>query len=152
VVLISALSTVGPVDAAIRTSTAAFASALPLNLAGIVLLRLVKDVKDVGLDDLALRSFQEAGFPDFDAYFPPPEEREAQRARRSRVTLLYVSGIGVLSIVLTLTGLVAALEHMARWIALVLLAAVALSAVLVAVVIGPTLPPGSAAEKALKRR
>lgn len=151
-VVISALLTVGPVDAAIRMSTAAFACALPLNLAGIVLLRLVKDVKDVGLDDLALRSFQEAGFPDIDAYFPPPEEQEALRARRARLTLLYASGIGALSIVLTLTGLVAALEHMAWWIALALLSAVALSTLIVAVVIGHTLPPESAAEKALKRR
>ena len=49
-VVLSALITVGPVDAAIQTSTAALASALPLNVAGIVLLRLIKDVNDVGLD------------------------------------------------------------------------------------------------------
>src|SRR4029077_17934505 len=71
-IVISALITVGPVDAAIRTSTAALAGALPLNVAGIVLLRLIKDVKDVGLDDITLRSFQEAGFPEIDAYFPSP--------------------------------------------------------------------------------
>ena len=151
-VVISALLTVGPVDAAIRASTAAFASALPLNLAGIVLLKLVKDMKEVGLDDLALRSFQAAGFPNIDAYFPSPEEREAVRARRSRVTLLYASRIAALSIVLTLTGLAAALAHMAWWIALTLLVAVAFSALLVAVVTAHTLPPASAAEKALKRQ
>jgi len=37
-VVISALITVGPVDAAIRTSTAALTAALPLNVAGIILL------------------------------------------------------------------------------------------------------------------
>jgi hypothetical protein len=43
-----------------------------VNVAGIVLLRLIKDVTDVGLDDLALRAFQEAAFPDIEAYFPSP--------------------------------------------------------------------------------
>ena len=41
-VVISALITVGPVDAAIRTASAALAAALPLNVAGIILLRLIK--------------------------------------------------------------------------------------------------------------
>ena len=78
-VVISALLTVGPVDAAIRTSTAALAAALPLNVAGIVLLRLIKDVNDVGLDDLTLRAFQDAGFPEIDAYFPRPSESLSTR-------------------------------------------------------------------------
>ena len=65
-VVISALITVGPVDAAIRTSTAALAAALPLNVAGIILLRLIKDVNDVCLDDLTLRAFQDAAFPEID--------------------------------------------------------------------------------------
>lgn len=70
----SALITVGPVDEAIRTSTAALAAALPLNVAGILLLRLIKDVKELGLEDLTLRAFQDADFPDIEAYFPAPEE------------------------------------------------------------------------------
>ena len=45
------------------------AAALRLNVAGIILLRLIKDVHDVGLDDLTRRAFQEAGFPEIDAYF-----------------------------------------------------------------------------------
>jgi len=91
-VVLSALITVGPIDAAIQTSTAALAAALPLNVAGIVLLRLIKDVNDVGLDDLTLRAFQDAGFPNIDAYFPPPGERAVQQARRSRVAMLYSMG------------------------------------------------------------
>jgi len=151
-VVIAALITVGPVDAAIRTSTAALAAALPLNVAGIVLLRLIKDVNDVGLDDLTLRAFQGAGFPDIDAYFPSPSEQKSQHARRSRVALLYSLGIAGLSIALTLTGMAAAVWHMGRWIAFVLLASVALSVVLVMLVIAHALPPESDAEKALKLR
>jgi hypothetical protein len=151
-VVISALITVGPVDAAIRTSAAALAAALPLNVAGIVVLRLIKDVNDVGLDDLTLRAFQEAGFPDIDAYFPAPPEQKSQHARRSRVALLYSLGIAALSMALTVTGMAAAVWHMGRWIAFVLLAAVALSVALVMLVVAHALPPESDAEKALKLR
>ena len=104
-VVLSALITVGPVDAAIRTATAVLAAALPLNVAGIVLLRLIKDVNDVGLDDLTLRAFQDAGFTDIDAYFPSPHERVAQHARRSRVALLYSLGIAASSMALTVIGM-----------------------------------------------
>lgn len=151
-VVISALITVGPVDAAIRASTAALAAALPLNVAGILLLRLIKDVNDIGLDDLTQRAFREGGFPDIDAYFPSPPERQSQHARRARVALLYSVGIAALSIALTVTGMAAAVWHMGRWIAFVLLSAVILSAALVAVVIAQALPPESDAEKLLKRR
>jgi hypothetical protein len=151
-VVLSALITVGPVDMAIRTSTAALAAALPFTVAGIILLRLIKDANDVGLDDLTLRSFQDAGFPEIDAYFPSRAESASQHARRSRVALLYSLGLVTVSIALTVTGITAAVWHMGRWIALVLLAAVVLSAGLVTVAIAHALPPESAAEKSLKLR
>src|SRR5580765_5650794 len=56
-VVISALLTVGPVDAAVRFSVTLFACALPLNVAGIVVLRLTKDLIDLGVDDLARKAF-----------------------------------------------------------------------------------------------
>jgi hypothetical protein len=149
-VVLCALITVGPVDEAVRISTAALAAALPLNAAGIVLLRLIKDVNDVGLDDLTLRAFQDARFPDIDAYFPSPRDRAVQHARRSRIVLLYSMGIAALSIALTVTGMTAAAWHMGRWIAFVLLAAVVLSAALVGIVIAHASPPESDREKSLK--
>jgi hypothetical protein len=152
VVVIAALITVGPVDAAVRTSTAALAAALPLNVAGILLLRLIKDVNDIDLDDLTLRAFQDAGFPEIDAYFPSPGERAAQDARRSRVALLYSLGIAASSIALTLIGMTAAMWHMGRWIAWVLLSAVIVSAVLITLAVAHALPPESNEETSLKRR
>ena len=149
-VVISALLTVGPIDAAIRTSTAALAAALPLNVAGIILLRLIKDVRDLGLDDLTQRSFRDAGFPDIDAYFPAEGERASQGARRSRVALVYSLGIATLSVVLTLTGVVAALWHMGRRVAFVLVSAVIFSGAVVIAAIAHGLPPETDAEKALK--
>ena len=151
-IVLSALITVGPIDAAVRTSTAALAAALPLNVAGIVLLRLIKDVNDVGLDALTLRAFQDASYPDIDAYFPSPGERADQQARRSRVALLYSLGIAALSIALTVTGMSAAMWHMGRSIAVVLLAAAILSVALVGTAIAHTLPPDSDGERLLKLR
>jgi len=151
-VVISSLLTIGPVDAAVLISIAALACALPLNVAGIFLLRLIQDAKDIGIDDLTFQTFQEAGFPDIEAYFPPSRERESLQRRRSRIALRYSVGIAALSIALTLTGLVAALWHMAWWIGVALLVMVVLSAVLVIAVLAHSLPPESEAEKELKRR
>ena len=41
-------------------STAVSAAALPLNVAGIDLLRLIEGMKGVGLDEATLRAFQDA--------------------------------------------------------------------------------------------
>jgi len=151
-VLISALITVGPVDAAIRISITAFACALPLNLAGMLLLRLVKDAKEIGLDDLTLQAFQDAGFSQIEAYFPASPDRDLQRKRRSNLTLMYCLGIVILSGALTIAGLMAALWHMAWWIAAALGAAIIFSAVLVVGVFAQFVQPESDAEKELKRR
>lgn len=151
-VVLSALLTVGPVDAAVRTSVALLACALPMDVAGIVVLRLTKDLMDVGLDDLALQAFKESGFPEIEAYFPPPVERAALLKRRSGLALRYSLAIAVLTIALTLGGMVAALWHMAWWIGSLLLMMVALSAGLVLLVFAHAQPPDSAWEAALKRR
>jgi len=151
-VVIAALITVGPVDAAVLISVTAFACALPLDVAGIVLLRLIKDAQDIGIDDLTLQAFQEAHFPDIEAYFPPARERAALARRRGRIALAYALGIAALSVALTLTGLVASLWHMAPWVAEVFAATVTLSAILLVVAFAHSLPPESAAEKELKRR
>jgi hypothetical protein len=150
-VVISALITVGPVASAIKVSTAALAAALPLNVAGILLLRLIKDLKEVGIDGLTLQAFQQAGFPDIDAYFPAPRERASQHARRSRIALLYSMAIAALSCALTVTGIAAALWHIGELIALVLVSAIVLSAALVTMAIAHAVPPESDAEKRLKR-
>ena len=130
-VVIAALITVGPVDAAVQTATAALTAAVPLAVAGIVLLRLINDAQEMRLENLAERAFQDAGFPNIDAYFPAAHERAPRNARRSRVALLYAAGLAVVSVVLSLAGFTAAMWHMAPWIAFVLLSALGLSVTLV---------------------
>jgi hypothetical protein len=151
-VLVSALVTVGPVDDAILVSIAAFGCALPLEVAGICLVRLVKDVRDVGIDDLTLQSFKDAGFPDIETYFPPAAEREAQRAKRSAVVLRYSLAIAVATIALTAIGLVAALWYMAWWVGVAAMAVSLLSAALVVTAIVRSQGAASPAEEELRRR
>src|SRR5947209_5519003 len=61
--VMASLLTVGPVDPAIKIATAAFALALPLNVTGLFLLRLVQDLKQVGFEEEVAQAFQEISFP-----------------------------------------------------------------------------------------
>jgi hypothetical protein len=151
-VVIAALITVGPVDRAVEIGVAAFACALPFDVAGIVLLRLIKDARDSRFDDLTLKAFQEAQFPDFEAYLPPANERESFARRRARIALAYALVISTLSIALTLAGLVASLWHLAPWVAGAFVATVAFSGLALVAVVVHSLPPQSEAERQLRRR
>ncbi len=118
--ILGSLLTVGPTDNAVLIATAAFALALPADVAGFVLLRLVDDLKKVRLEEAAVKSFEEAGFP------VPDDERadaiEQAMQGRTRVVLVICYSILLVSVLLTLTGISAALWHMAWWIAVVFIA------------------------------
>ena len=123
-VILGALLTVGPVDAAVLIAAAAFALALPPDVAGFLLLRLAKDMKAIDLEEVATTAFTQAGFS--------AEGRSAASAddaekRRARVVLLYSYGLLALTLLLTLTGVTAALWHMAWWIGSCFLAMVVIS-------------------------
>jgi hypothetical protein len=150
-VVIAALIAVGPVDTPVLISVTAFACALPLEVAGMIVLRLSKDADGVRLETLALRSFQHARFPDIEAYFPPPRQRSAVAKTRARLALGYALAIATLSLVLTLTGLLAALWHMARWVAEAALGALVLSVLLLLALFAHVMPRESEAEKRLAR-
>jgi hypothetical protein len=152
IVMISALLTVGPVDAAILTSTTAFAVALPLSIAGVFVLRLIKDINDVGLDDLAWQSFKAAGFPRIETYFPPALVRASMHERRAVMALGWSLGVLTLSVASVVTGLVAALWHMRWWIGVVAIAVAFFTSVLTVVVIARSLPPETEQEQELRRR
>ena len=126
-VAISALLTVGPVDRAVLISSTAFACALPLNVSAIFLLRLIKDITEIRVDEIALKSFQDVGFPNIEAHFPPSAERQLQYKKMSKIALAYAFGAASSGAGFTLFGLISALWHMAWWIAVALLAMVILS-------------------------
>ncbi|HYT33570.1 MAG TPA: hypothetical protein VEL69_00925 [Ktedonobacteraceae bacterium] len=147
--VVASLMTVGPVHPAILVSIAAFACALPLNVAGLFLLKLIQEMKEVGIDEHLLHAFQEADFP-IEAYVP--QDSASLQRRRTNVALCYSLGILALSLVLTLAGMTAALWYMAWWVGIIFLVMVLISQILVILVIAHSLPPTSEEEKEQKRR
>ncbi|HKW71124.1 MAG TPA: hypothetical protein VJP81_11120 [Candidatus Dormibacteraeota bacterium] len=123
--LLAALLTVGPVDRAVLVATAALALALPPDVAGLVLLRLVADVSKIRLEDVASRSFEEAGFKAEDVR--PDEDIESAMKRRTRTVLIYCYTILAVSVLLTMVGITAGFWHMAWWIGLLFLATAVVS-------------------------
>ena len=150
-IVIAALLTVGPVDGAIRVSTAALALALPLNLAGLFLLRMAQDLRRIGFTGEWTQAFQRAGLPVRDRT-AAPDTLEARQARRVDIILLYCFGILVLSVLLTLTGMIAALWHMGWWIAVAFFVIAVISLGVVIAALMTARPPESPAEKEQQRR
>ncbi len=114
-VILASLFTIGPVDTAVKIATAAFAFALPLEVTGLLLLRLVRESKNLKFEDRLAQAFQEAGFtsdqiPENSA-FPDMREKRAKNAVRMSMIIM------ALSFLLLLAGLIATLWHMAWWIA-----------------------------------
>jgi hypothetical protein len=62
-VILGALITVGAIGTSILNSATALACALPLNVAGIFLLRLIKDTKEIGIDDFLYKLSGRRTFP-----------------------------------------------------------------------------------------
>jgi hypothetical protein len=149
--VVASLLTVGPVDPAIMVAMTAFALALPLDVAGLILLRLVQDLKRVGFEEEVVQVFKDVGFT-VGAQMASPTALESLRKRRTGIVLGDSLGILALSGLLTLTGMTAALWHMAWWIGVVFLAMVLISLAIVIVAIFTIQPPDSQEEKELKRR
>ncbi len=113
--VLASLFTVGPVDTAIKISTAVFAFDLPLNASGLILLRMVRELKDARVEDELTQALLDEGFTG-GGHIPAPPVIEAMRQRRAGMALRYAAGIMASSILLTLAGLVATLWHMSWWI------------------------------------
>ncbi len=149
--VMTSLFTIGPVDPAVMVATTAFALALPLNVSGLVLLRLVQDLRHVGVEEELAQAFQEVGFS-VGEQVPSGTTLQAMQKRRTGIVLRYSLGILALSALLTLIGMVAALWHMAWWVGVVFFAMVMLCLVMVIIAIVTSQPPDSKEEKEQKRR
>jgi MFS family permease len=144
VLIIGALLPVRPVDLPVEIATAVSALALPLDVTGLVLLRIVRDVKPIG--------FEQAGLTPGEQQIPSLTTLEAVRKRGTRNVVYTAIGILTLSAVLTLAGMVAALWHVAWWIAVAFGVMVFICQVIVQIVMVTSQPPLSAEEKAERQR
>jgi MFS family permease len=132
-ILLASLITVGPTEPSIIVSTVALALTLPLNLAGLLLLRLVQDLQR--FEDKLVQGFHGASLIMGTQFIVPLENSSAQ-TRRTQIILLCSLGLFTLSALLTLTGLIAPLWRVAWWIgiAFVLMTIISLSVVIVALI------------------
>ena len=150
--IVASLITVGPTHLEILVAMAAFACALPLNVTGLFLLKLTKDMKDVAFNDLMREAFKDANFPDIDIYFPASQEPATPAKKPTNVALGYSLGIAVLGMLITAVGMVATLWYMAWWVAVIFLTVIILSFALLIFVFSRSMPPESEAEKELRKR
>jgi hypothetical protein len=149
--VLSALLTVGPVDRAVRLATVSFSLALPLDVCGLILLRLVQDIKPVAFEEVT-QAFQDAGLTPGEQQIPSLTILQAVRIRGTQITLRYaLSILGVCS-VLTLAGMTMALWHMAWWIAASFAMMTFISFGTAGAAMSAFQPPVSAAERAQRRR
>ena len=147
VLIIGALITIGPVDLAIKISTVALALALPLDVTGLILLRLAQDLKPGQFEHEVSETFQEVGLSPDGVQIPSLTSLQAMRIRGTRIALGAAFGILTVSIILTLAGLGAALWHMAWWIAVAFVAMVTLCLLIATIAMSVAQPPVSAEEK-----
>lgn len=96
-------------------SATALAIALPMNVAGFFLLRLVKDLKLVSLEQVTVQAFQEVGFTT-EELGASEVGSEAIEKKRTETMLAYSYTLLMFSAVLTVVGMAAALWHVAWWI------------------------------------
>lgn len=149
--VIAALLTIGPVDPAIMIATTVFALALPLNVAGLFLLRLAQDLTHMRIEEEVTQAFQEIGLT-AGGQIPTPETLALLPGRRTKIILSSCLGILVLSALLTLAGMIATLWHMAWWLGVAFFAMAIISLGIVIVVTAISEIPESAEQKERKRR
>lgn len=151
VLIMASLITVGPVDLFIKISITALALALPLDVTGLVLLRLVQDIQPVKFEEEVSHTFQEAGLMPDDLQVPSLTALQAMRIRGTQIALRYALGILTLSMILTVVGLTATLWHMSWWIGAAFVAMVLISLVVVMLAMAASQPPVSAEERKRRR-
>ncbi len=137
--VLASLFTVGPVDVAIKVATISFALALPLNICGLLLLRMVREFKDVRIENEMLQAFQDEGFTG-GGQIPGPSILDEMRQHRAGLSLQYSAVMMALSILLSLAGLIATLWHMAWWISMGFCVMVGLAICILVLAIAPAQP------------
>src|SRR5262249_37508650 len=149
--ILAPLITLGPVDHAIMVATAVFALALPLDVAGVFLLRLAQDLPRVGFDENLAQAFQEVGSV-MAAPTPSSSALESQQKRRSERVLRTSLSLLTLSGLLALIGMLAVLWHIAWWIAVAFFAMVVLSLLIVSITLATAQPRNREAFQEQRRR
>jgi hypothetical protein len=130
-VILGSLVTIGPVDLAITVATTALALALPLQVTGLVLLRLIRDLQHVDVAAEVAPVVLPAGLT-AEERLAAGRELGALRLGRPGRVLRACLGLLALGALLTVTGMTATLWHTAWWLGGAFLAMILSCPVLVA--------------------
>ena len=114
-VIVAPLLTIGLGHVEILVSILAFACALPLNVSGILVLKLTKDMHDMAIDEVMKQAFEDMNGTQVDPAFAIVGDNPITK-RRSDGGLAYSMRLAGVSIVLTTIGMIAALWYVAWWI------------------------------------
>src|SRR5579859_1915827 len=152
ILLVQAPILLGPVDPAVITCAAAIALALPLDITGLFLLRVVRDAKQFGFDELMVDSWKDVDFG-----FPEEKARHLERldeGRKKRETVVLYSSIAILfaTCALTMAAIIAALWHVVWWVGLVFLAMILVCVVIICIVSALSQPVETEEDKRLKKQ
>jgi hypothetical protein len=149
--VMAALIPLGLVDRAVTIALTTLALALPLNVAGLFLLRLIQDKRHTGFVE-EWEQVLEEGEPGGGAKAVLPRAREARQKRRTGVVLVYCLGLLAVSALLTMTGMTATLWHAAWWIGAAFLAMTLISQGIVIAALITLEPPETPEEQARMQR
>jgi ABC-type multidrug transport system fused ATPase/permease subunit len=126
-IILAPLITIGLGHMEVMVSIVAFACALPLDVSGLLLLKLTKDMNDIAIDDVMSQAFKDAHIPDIEDHLPTTEQIQTHYKRRTEIGLRYSIWVGAASAILTFLGMIAALWYIAWWVAVIFIVVALLS-------------------------
>ena len=155
-VIVAPLLTISLGHRAVLVSITLFVCALPLNVVGLFVLKLTRDMNDMAINnvmrDAMKQAFEETDVAQIDELLREPMENESLSKRRTDIGLRYSMYLAALSTVLTLLGMAAALWYIAWWVAVIFGVMVILSLIIAFTTAGRLMRPDAEAEKKLRSR
>jgi len=145
ILLVQAPILLGPVDPAVIICATTVAVALPLDITGLFLLRIVRDAKQFGFEELFVNSIPDVGSSEEQTRHL--ERLDAARKRRETVVLNSSTAILFTTLALTLIAIIAALWHVAWWVGVIFLAMVLVCVVLISIIMTLSRPPETEEDK-----
>ena len=151
-VVVAPLLTIGPGHLPILIAITTFICALPLNVSGLFVLKLTKDMSGIGIDDVMRQAFKTAELPTREDDDAQPEKAASVEQQRINIGLHHALWFIAVSGVLTLTGLIAALWFIAWWVAGLFCVVAVVALVITLDVLGHLIRPTSDQDRARRQR
>jgi ABC-type multidrug transport system fused ATPase/permease subunit len=118
-IFVAPLLTIGLNHIDLTVSIVAFVCALPLEISGLLLLKLTRDLNDIAIDDVVTQAFKGANIPEIEDHLPTTEQIQTNYKRRTEIGLRYSVWLSAASAFLTFLGMIAALWYIAWWVTVI---------------------------------